>query len=94
LKEFIIGFILGLGIGLAGFLRGMTWGSGLLLSITVGLAQMCIIVWANIVGAFFPMVAARIGLDPAVLSAPFVTTLVDGTGLLMYMLIAKIIMGI
>lgn len=94
LKEFAIGFILGLGIGLAGFLRGVTWGSGLLLSITVGLAQMCIIVWANIVGSFFPLVAARIGLDPAVLSAPFVTTLVDGTGLLMYMLIAKIIMGI
>ncbi len=93
-KELSIGVILGLGIGLAGFLRGMTWGSGLLLSITVGVAQMCIIIWANLVGSFFPMVAARIGLDPAVLSAPFVTTLVDGTGLLIYLLIAKIIMGI
>jgi len=94
LKEVSIGLVLGLGIGLAGFLRGLTWGSGLALSITVGLAQLCIIIWANTVGSIFPIMAARIGLDPAVLSAPFVTTLVDGTGLLIYLLIAKIILGI
>ncbi len=94
LKEISIGLLLGLGIGLAGFLRGLTWGSGLALSITVGIAQLCIIIWANTVGSFFPLAASRIGLDPAVLSAPFVTTLVDGTGLLIYLLIAKIIMGI
>ena len=81
LKELSIAVVLGLGIGLAGFPRGLSWGSGLALSITVGLAQLCIILWANTVGSIFPILAARIGLDPAVLSAPFVTTLVDGTGL-------------
>jgi magnesium transporter len=94
LKELSIAVVLGLGIGLAGFLRGLSWGSGLALSITVGLAQLCIILWANTVGSIFPILAARIGLDPAVLSAPFVTTLVDGTGLLIYLLIAKIILGL
>jgi magnesium transporter len=94
LKELSIAVVLGLRIGLAGFLRGLSWGSGLALSITVGLAQLCIILWANTVGSIFPILAARIGLDPAVLSAPFVTTLVDGTGLLIYLLIAKIILGL
>ncbi|HDN79984.1 MAG: magnesium transporter [Chloroflexi bacterium] len=93
-KEISLGFLLGLVIGIVGFIRAISWGSEIALSITVGVTMATIIVWANIVGSFLPMLAARLGLDPAVLSAPFVTTLVDGTGLFIYLSIAKIILGL
>lgn len=93
-KEIRLGLLLGSVIGLAGFLRAMTWGSGLRLSMTVGITMLTLIVWANLVGSLLPLLASRLRLDPAVLSAPFVTTLVDGTGLLFYLTIAKFILGL
>ena len=55
------------------------WVSGV-----VGLALLGICIWANTVGALVPIVARRFGIDPAVISAPFITTLVDATGLVIY----------
>jgi magnesium transporter len=47
-----------------------------------------ICVWANTIGALVPLLARRMGWDPAVVSAPFITTLVDATGLVLYYSIA------
>jgi magnesium transporter len=53
-----------------------------------------ICVWSTTVGSLVPILAQRVGVDPAVLSAPLITTLVDATGLIIYFTIAKIILGV
>lgn len=63
------------------------------LAVTVSLTLIAICVLANLVGSGMPMLARRLGIDPAVVSAPVVTTLVDTFGLVLYFLIAKYVMG-
>jgi len=50
----------------------------------VGLTLLGICMWANTIGALIPLLARRMGIDPAVISAPFISTLVDATGLVIY----------
>jgi magnesium transporter len=57
----------------------------------VSLSLLAICTWATLVGGMLPLLAARLRIDPAVVSAPLVTTLVDATGLLIYFGIAQII---
>jgi len=57
----------------------------------VSLSLLVICTWATLVGGFLPLLASRLGIDPAVVSAPLVTTLVDATGLLIYFGIAQLI---
>jgi magnesium transporter len=68
------------------------WDSGRNLSLVVGCALPLIVFWASSVGSLLPMVAKRLGADPAVMSAPFITTFVDATGLIIYFEIAMRIM--
>ncbi|HEY7411242.1 MAG TPA: magnesium transporter, partial [Vicinamibacteria bacterium] len=60
----------------------------------VALTMVAICVWSTTVAATVPIVAQRVGIDPAVLSAPLITTLVDTTGLVIYFTVAKTILGI
>ena len=55
-----------------------------LASPVVGLTLLGICMWANTIGALVPLLARRMGIDPAVISAPFISTLVDATGLVIY----------
>jgi magnesium transporter len=55
---------------------------------TVGTALIGIVMWGSIMGAMLPFVLKRCGLDPATSSAPFVATLVDVTGLIIYFTVA------
>ena len=89
LRECVTGLLLGLTLGSIGlvyahFWRGQPWP----MARVVGLTILCICVWANTVGAVVPLMAKRVGIDPAVISAPFITTLVDATGLMIYFVIA------
>lgn len=61
---------------------------------TVALTLVSICSLATLVGSVFPVLARRIGLDPAVVSAPFIATFVDATGLLVYFTYAKAILGL
>jgi magnesium transporter len=61
------------------------------LAATVALTLVSICTLATMVGSMLPIVAGRLGLDPAVVSAPFVTTLVDASGLIVYFLYARAI---
>lgn len=60
----------------------------------VGLSVIVICAWAAVIGATMPLAAKRVGIDPAVISAPLVTTLVDATGLIIYFGIAHAILGL
>ena len=60
----------------------------------IALTLIVICAWASTVGGTMPLLAKRLRIDPAVVSAPMVTTLVDATGLVIYFSIAKVILGI
>jgi len=97
LREMATGLMLGLLIGLIGVVNAFIWTQKefhlrLELALTVGLSQMVIIAMATTVGAALPLIAKRLNIDPAVMSAPFITTLIDAAGLLIYFLIAKAIL--
>ncbi|HLU44329.1 MAG TPA: magnesium transporter [Natronosporangium sp.] len=59
----------------------------------VGLTLIGLVTWASLVGGMLPLLARKIGIDPAVVSSPMVTTLVDTTGVLIYFLIAYALLG-
>ena len=63
-----------------------------LVAITVGLALVGVVLWGSLSGSMLPFVLRRVGADPATSSAPFVATLVDVTGLIIYFSIALLIM--
>lgn len=93
-REILVALLVGASLGLLGFLRALIgWGSGIDISLVVGLALPLIVVWATMVGSLLPLAAKRLGIDPAVMSAPFITTFVDATGLIIYFEIAKIFLG-
>jgi magnesium transporter len=93
-RELSSGFLLGLLLGAVGLGRALLWDSSLPLALVVGLTLVAICTWANTVGALIPLVAHRVGVDPAIISAPLITTLVDATGLVIYLLIAKALLGL
>ncbi len=64
----------------------------LLVAWTVGLALVGIVLWGSLMGSMLPLVLKRLGFDPATSSAPFVATLVDVTGLIIYFSVAFFIM--
>jgi magnesium transporter len=92
LRESMAGLLLGLALCIFAVIRTMLWGNTPRLALVVGLTILCVCAWANIVGALVPLLAQRLNIDPTVSSAPLITTLVDATGLAIYMLIARAIL--
>jgi magnesium transporter len=91
-REMSTGVIIGLLIGSVAFGRALLWGAHIPLAVTVSLTVLAICCWSTTVGSLIPIAAERFGVDPAVLSAPLITTLVDATGLVIYFSIAKVIL--
>jgi magnesium transporter len=92
-REIISGLLLGAVLGLVGFGRVLLWHTimpqiygphYLLIALAVGTSLVGVILWGTLSGSMLPMILKRLGADPAVSSAPFVATLVDVTGLLIY----------
>ncbi|HLT18594.1 MAG TPA: magnesium transporter [Thermomicrobiales bacterium] len=94
LKEMQVGLMLGAVMAAVMFVRAWIGGTGYDIAFVVALAVAVIVVWATLVGAFLPLLLRRLGLDPAVVSAPLITTIVDGTGLLIYFLLARLILDL
>ena len=92
-REMVVGLTLGVFLALIGLARVLSWdffgfydygGSGVLIGLTVAVALVGVVSWGSLVGSMLPFLLRRLGLDPATSSAPFVATLVDVTGLLIY----------
>ena len=66
----------------------------LTMSVAVGLSLFGVCMWSNVIGAIVPLAASRVGIDPAVVSAPFISTLVDATGMVIYFTIAIMLLGL
>lgn len=96
-QEFATGFAMGAILGLIGIARVViaehyfhTYGAHYwLIALTVGMTLTCIVLWGTLSGSLLPFVLRKVGLDPASASTPFVATLVDVTGLLLYFNIAS-----
>jgi len=92
-REVIVGLLLGLMLGVVAI--PIVWAFfGIGFALVIGSTLFVICTWASFSGGLLPLVAKRIGIDPAVVSAPLITTLVDATGLIIYFLIAQAILGI
>ncbi len=100
-RELVSGLSLGLILGSVGVVRICIWQwlgwydygpYWVRVAATVGLSLVGIVLWGSMAGAMLPFVLKRIGLDPATSSAPFVATLVDVTGLIIYFSVAKVIL--
>lgn len=92
-RELSVALIIGLTLGVLGFLRTklpvIGWNQPMYLALVVGIAMPCIIIWAATVGSVLPITAKKLGQDPAVMSAPFISTFVDATGLIIYFEVAR-----
>ena len=101
-KELTVGLLAGLAVGAATFLKvwlldGMMLGNSdvtVTVSLVVALSLTLTIIFAKLIGAALPILAKRIGFDPAVMASPFITTLVDAASLLIYVFVASRILAI
>ncbi len=96
-REILAGLALGVILGTVGFIRIAVWQAAhfkdygphwLLIGLTVGLSLIGIVLWGSLAGSMLPLILRRLGFDPATSSAPFVATLVDVTGLIIYFSVA------
>lgn len=96
-REIITGLLLGLVLGAIGFLRIIFWqqlhiydygNHWLLVGYTVAISLMGIVLWGSLMGSMLPILLKKLKLDPAASSAPFVATLVDVTGIVIYFSVA------
>jgi len=99
-RVLLSGLMLGVILGIIGFFRIAIWSSfstvygphWLLIAFTVGFALIGVVLWGSLAGSMLPLVLKKLGADPATSSAPFVATLVDVTGLIIYFTIASLVM--
>ncbi|MCL2721205.1 MAG: magnesium transporter [Treponema sp.] len=94
-KEIRVALLCGIGLAIVNFGRIYVMnGKNIFLAFTVSLALICTILVAKSLGALLPMLAKRIGIDPAMMAAPVITTLVDAASLVMYFSFARLILGL
>jgi magnesium transporter len=90
-KELSVGLLVGLMMAVVAFFRA-GWSEGREIGLVVGLTVVGVTLWSATVAAMLPLVLRRMRVDPAVVSAPLITTLVDATGLLIYLTIAGLVL--
>jgi magnesium transporter len=99
-REIISGLSLGIILGTIGFLRIAAWSAfsnlygehWFLVAITIFTSLIGVVMWGTLTGSMLPLLLRRLGFDPAASSAPFVATLVDVTGLVIYFTSASVIL--
>nr|WP_307284317.1 magnesium transporter [Labrys wisconsinensis] len=101
MREFPTGMVLGAILGVVGVIRIVIWQKAglydygehwILIAATIGAALTAIVTFGSLAGSMLPFILKRVGFDPASASAPFVATLVDVTGLIIYFSVALIIL--
>jgi magnesium transporter len=92
-REVSAGILLGLLLGGIAFGRALMWGVHSDLAACVAVTILVVCIWANAVGALVPLAAQKVGIDPTVVSAPLITTLVDASGLFIYFTVAHLMIA-
>ncbi len=99
-REILAGLTLGSILGSIGFLRIALWSAfsdmygehWMLIALTVAISLVGVVLWGTLTGSLLPLLMRRLGFDPATSSAPFVATLVDVTGLVIYFTVAMVVL--
>jgi magnesium transporter len=96
-RELLIGLSLGIALGLIGFARG--WFAGetvapMAIATAVGASILAIVTLSTMIGSLLPLLIRRAGLDPAVSSTPFIASVVDVLGLIVYFAVANVILRV
>jgi magnesium transporter len=92
-RELGQGLVMGLMLGTIGALRAIAWGDGTMFGITIFVTLVGIVVSGCVVGSMFPLLLRRLGFDPATSSAPFIASLVDVLGIVVYFSVAKLLLA-
>ena len=101
MRELPTGLVLGVILGVLGFVRILMWQKlgfwdygehYVLLGVTVSIAVVGVVTFGSLIGSMLPFLLRRFGLDPATASAPFVATLVDVTGVIIYFVVALLLL--
>jgi magnesium transporter len=93
-RETLMGLVLGLGLAAVGFVRVLMYPEqGVAFALTVSASLVGIVVTGCTVGSLLPIILKRIGLDPATSSTPFIASLVDVLGIVIFVQAAKVIMA-
>jgi magnesium transporter len=100
-REIMSGLMLGTVLGLIGFIRVALWNSifhtygahTVMIGSTVGISLIGVVLWGTVSGSMLPIILKKLGADPATSSAPFVATLVDVTGLVIYFSVAYVFLS-
>ncbi len=87
-KEMTTGTLISVAMATAAMIRAWTLGVGPQIALTVTLTVAAIVMWSALAASILPLVLKKIRIDPAVVSAPMIATIVDGTGLMIYFVIA------
>ncbi|MFO0746613.1 MAG: magnesium transporter [Myxococcota bacterium] len=100
-RELLVGLALGAILALLGLTRILIWQAAfdtygvqyLGIALSVAMSLVAIVMWGTLAGSMLPFMLRRLGLDPASASAPFVATLVDVSGLVIYFTVAELVLG-
>jgi len=91
-RETLSGLLLGGALAVLGFARAWMLGTGLGVSLTLTFAIVAVVLMGNLAGTVLPLIARALKLDPAIMSGPFITTIVDVFGLVVYFEIARAVL--
>ncbi len=94
LRETATGLLLGVALAVLAMGRAYMIGAGMGVAITVALALVAVVLLGNLAGVLLPVVARVVRIDPAIMSGPFITTVVDVVGLIVYFEIAHRVLGV
>lgn len=94
-KEFSIALVCGIVLAIVNFAKLMIFDDvGVWVALVVSITMICAVVFAKVVGSILPVIAKKIGFDPAVMSSPFISTIVDAVTLLIYFAIASNVLNL
>ncbi len=93
-RELIHGLLIGFSLGVILYMLSYFLQKDITVSLVVGSSMVIIALWANLIGSLLPIILTKLKIDPAVVSNPLISTLVDATGLLVYFSVAKILLGL
>lgn len=95
LKEFLIALVCGIALAIVNFAKLMIFDDiGWQVALVVSVTMIAAVVFAKVVGSILPVIAKKIGFDPAVMSSPFISTIVDAVTLLIYFAIASSVLNL
>ena len=94
-KELLVALLIGITLAIANFVKLMLVDKvSLIIAAVVCVTLIVTVIFAKLVGCSLPMLAKKIGFDPAVMASPFITTIVDAISLIAYFNIARLLLGI